>query len=67
MVSGACIMMHMTNHTYTAEIMNAEGTELVTTDLRTIDTDRLIALRDEAGMAGDSDMVATIDAVLAAR
>lgn len=52
---------------YTAAIMNAEGTDLETVDLRDIPTDRLRALIVEAGQAGDADMVATCEAVIASR
>ena len=50
---------------YTAAIMNAEGTDLETVDLRDISTDRLRALIVEAGQAGDADMVATCEAIIA--
>lgn len=50
---------------YIAAITNEAGDDLENVDLRTLDTERLEALRDEAGTAGDSEMVATIDQVLA--
>ena len=54
---------------YTAAIMNAEGTDLETVDLRDISTDRLRALIAEAEAlgGGDPDMVATCEAVIASR
>ena len=48
-------------------IENPEDDFLSPVDLRTLDSERLAALRDEAGAAGDSIMVDTIDAVLDAR
>jgi len=48
----------------TAFVMADDGEGLVEVDLRTLDTDRLTALRDEAGTAGDSKMVATITGIL---
>jgi hypothetical protein len=52
---------------YTAAIMNAEGTDLETVDLRDIETERLRALIVEAGQAGDAEMVAACKAVIASR
>ena len=51
---------------YTAEILDTDGETFVTVDLRDLPADKLAALRDEAGVAGDVEMVATIDEVLAA-
>jgi hypothetical protein len=52
----------MTN--YTADILDTDGETFVTVDLRDLPTDKLAALRDEAGVAGDSDMVQAIDSIL---
>ena len=52
---------------YTASIMNAEGDDLEDVDLRTVDTDRLRTLRQEAGTAGDAVTVLLIDSILSAR
>lgn len=49
---------------YTASIYDPEHDGTVEVDLRTLDTDRLRTLRDEAGAAGDLDLVATIDELL---
>jgi hypothetical protein len=51
--------------TYTLYIMGDDS--LIPVDARDLDTDTLHALRDEAGSAGDTEAVATIDAVLAGR
>ena len=56
---------HTMTTTYTAWIMNDDGDHFGAVDLRTIDADRLRLLRDEAGCAGDSEMVSTIDSILA--
>ena len=55
----------MTN--YTASILTADGSDIEDVDLRDLDTDRLDALRADAATHGDTDLVATIDQVLAAR
>ena len=57
---GADIM----SDTYTAWIMNDDGDHFGAVDLRTIDADRLRLLRDEAGCAGDSEIMSTIDSIL---
>jgi len=49
---------------FTATILSDDGEGQVEVDLRTLDTDRLTVLRDEAGQAGDSKMVATITGLL---
>ncbi len=54
----------MDEHLYDASIMNAERDGLEDVDLRTVDTDRLHTLREEAGVAGDTEMVATIDSII---
>ena len=49
---------------FTATILSDDGEGQVEVDLRTIDPDRLTALRNEAGTAGDSEMVETITGIL---
>jgi len=49
---------------FTATILSDDGEGQVEVDLRTLDTDRLEVLRNEAGQAGDSKMVATITGIL---
>jgi len=56
--------MTNTEHDFTATILSDDGEGQVEVDLRTLDTDRLTVLRDEAGQAGDSKMVATITGIL---
>ena len=51
--------------TYTADILDTDGETFVTVDLRDLSAGRLAALRDEAGAAGDIEMVVAIDEVLA--
>ena len=50
---------------YTASIYDAATDDLVEVDIRTLSADRLAALRDEAGSAGDIDLLAAIDTLLA--
>ena len=52
-------------NTYTLYVMGDD--DLVPVDARTLDTDTLRTLRTEAGGAGDTEAVATIDAVLSNR
>jgi len=56
--------MTNTEHDTTATILSDDGEGQVEVDLRTLDTDRLEVLRNEAGQAGDSKMVATITGIL---
>lgn len=50
--------------TYTAEILDTDGETFVTVDLRDLPADKLVALRDEAAVAGDDDMVAAITEII---
>lgn len=50
-----------------AYILDTDTDELVEVDLRTLSTDKLEALSDEAGTAGDLDMVDTIAAITRTR
>lgn len=53
---------------YTAHIIaNPDDDELTPVDLRTLPESRLLALRDEAGMAGDREMVHMIGEVMGQR
>lgn len=56
--------MEATNNTakYTATIMGDD--DLITVDLRTLDADKLTALRSDAAEHDDTDMVGTIDELL---
>ncbi len=51
----------------TASILSESGETLIDVDLTTLGTIRLTQLRDEAGQAGDHDMIDTIDQILADR
>lgn len=50
-----------------ADIMDASGEDLITVDLRTLDDDKLRALRKDAWLHGDTEMVHTIDRLLKER
>jgi len=49
---------------FTATILSDDGEGQVEVDLRTLDTDRLTALRNEAGQAGDAELAETITDIL---
>lgn len=57
----------MTTTNYLAEIANEEQDGTETVDIRTLSTERLQALHVEAGSAGDSALVETIESVLVDR
>lgn len=56
----------MSQISYTANVVDEDGDPIMF-DLRTLDSDRLNALRIEAGSAGDKLLVSVIDAILAER
>lgn len=49
---------------YDAEILNEDGTGRVAVDLRTLDDEKLTALRGDANLNGDATMVETITDIL---
>jgi hypothetical protein len=53
----------MTNTNYIASILDPTGGELIDVDIRTLDSDKLAALRQDAASHGDSDLVAAIDSL----
>ena len=54
----------MNSNDYTAYIFaNADDDELTAVDIRTLDAERLAALRADAAANGDTDLVATIDSL----
>jgi hypothetical protein len=55
----------MTETRYIAYILDTDGESTVETDLRSLSTDKLGALRGDAIANGDTEMAATIDELLA--